>query len=877
MSIRNAWAFIALAVLAAWFATAALAGPIGIFAGALLAGPLAGGLAGLLGGSLLATIAANAIVSIGFGVLSRALAPKPKPPTPLERMVNFAQPVSFMERGYGRVRKGGPICFTAFKHNTRYYGVLIASHRTKGPVEHWLDKTPVEVDASGNVTTAPFAGAARIIVKRGIGGQDANFVWVNNFPDEVTAAHDFKGLSYAGINAERVPDEDFSNVYPNGRQWDYVPVWDMHDRIFDPRDGIEKWTDNAALIIAHEVIFSGREVDWAEVAAEANICDELIVDAEGNAHKRWTINGVFDDQMEWEQVRDALALACDAFFYERSDGKLGFKVGHWIEPTLTLSDRDFLAISISDTAWGPDVAGEFTVRYVEPARDWSEAVSGAWIEEAGGKRDEREAFLINSHNQATRIAKRLARVARARFSIQARVKLIGYEIIGQRFVRIQHAEMGIDAVAEIGRITRAADGLSFEVEASTVAADDFAFNAAIEEPARPSFAAVLSEDAVTPPASLTGTVVADTGGAAVIEWSWPRQDASQRAELRTRVIENSQLSAQAAASFAPSANIPDTDMNAVAPRNRDATLQASVILPATPSDGILFERGGVGQSMWIGLRDGGAALRYRVGMGKAASATDTEVIVIDLPTTSLPFDGATHDIEWEIALAAPARARLWIDGVLRASQEIGGGGGMWGWSGLGAGAFGHLAVSDVTGEPGTGWPVTVTQSLNVWPALRDDLASSDWQSVIMGSGQTSFLATGLIDGASYQAQVRNRTGANRVSDWAPPQPITVQALANTTPPGPLTGLAVNAQSGNAVITFTAPNDPAYFAARIYRAAGTAGFATAVLLRTEFGLPGSTDTWTDVAPGSGDFRYWAEPINASGVAGPRSGPVTVSII
>ena len=845
----------------------AMAAPVAAFLGTVAFG-------GLLGEITFGALIGDLLISVGLGVLARALAPKPKVLRPAERMVNFAQPVAFMERGYGRVRKGGPVAFTGFRDGTRHYGILIASHPTKGPVAHWLDRTQVEIDASGNVITAPFAGAGTIRAHTGQPGQTVDPVWQAAFA-EITASHDFAGLSYAALGARRVKDSRFVETYPRGREWEYLPVWDMHDGVFDPRDGQTKWTDNAALIIAHEALFFGKTVEWTEVAAEADICDELVTNAEGNPQKRWTVNGVFDDSLSWEQVRDALAIAVDAFFYERPDGKLGFRVGHWTPPATTLTARDILAISVSEASWGPDAAGQFAIRYVEPARDRIEAVSGAWIEDADAPRDEREAFLVDSHNQAVRIAKRIARIARARYTVEMRVKLTGYELIGQRFVHIQHAEMGLDIDLEIGRITRAADGLSFEIEGTSSTAADFAFDAALEEPARPDFVDVLSQDDVPAPVSLAGQVVPDTGGAAAIEWTWPRQDTSLRQELRLRMVASGQLSASAAREFAPSAAITDEDFGGLETRLDNASFRAITPLPATPADGVLFERGGTGHGTWLGVRDGGATLRLRFGSGKAASATDFETVVVDVPTAALPFDGTAHEIEWDIRLDAPARARLWIDGVLKASDETPNR--IWGWAGTATGGYGHLAVGNVSGEPTGGWPATVTEDLLIWPGLREDQAASDWQHIVTGTNQTSLLAGGLIDGGSYQAQIRNRTGANRVSDWAPPAPIAVQAVANTTPPAALQAFAAQPAGGDVALSFTTPNDGVYFATRIFRAGAGAGFSSAILLRTEFGAPGSPDAWTDIAPGTGTaWDYWGEPINASGLPGPRSGPATVTL-
>lgn len=669
-----------------------------------------------LGQALAGTVLGQLVLSVGLSALSNALAPRPKLPKPAQRLLNYAQPVAFMERGYGRVRKGGVIGFTGFKRSNvvnpdggddrpkRHYTVLIAAHSTLGPVEHWLDKRQVEVDGDGFVETAPiyYAGDdvgdeanrwhGSIRVHTGQTGQLVDDTLNAAFP-EVTGGHDYEGLSYAAIYAARPREDRFQRVYPNGREWAYAPVWDMSDVVSDPRDDSTGWTDNAALIIAAEAVHFGKSVDWDEVGAQADLCDALVTNAESASQKTWTINGVFDDSMTWETVRDALALACDAWFYERIDGKVGFKVGGYEAPTVTLTDADFLSVQVVEGAWGPDVAGEFAVRYVEPSRDYVEAVCGTWIEDSGAPRIEEEAFLIDSHNQAARVAKRLGRLTRPQYSVSGTVKLIGYELIGQRFVALSLAQFGLEIVVEVERLTRAEGGMAFTLEARSVTEDDFAFDAATEEPTRPAYSDIDSEDTIDVPTGLSGVVITGTGGAALIEWSWDDQGETLRQDIRIR-------------SF--------------------------------------------------------------------------------------------------------------------------------------------------------------------------DAGINDWQVVTVPAEQNTYVASGLVDGAAYEAQLRNRTGSARLSDWEPVTPVVVTAIANSTAPGPITGFGATVTGSDVALAWTAPNVAVYFAARIYRAVGSTSFGAASLIRIEYGIPSGVDGWTDAGLAAGSYSYWVEPINSSGVAGSLNGPQTVTV-
>ena len=187
---------------------------------------------------------------------------------------------------------------------------------------------------------------------------------------------------------------------------------------------------------------------------------------------------------------------------------------------------------------------------------------------------------------------------------------------------------------------------------------------------------------------------------------------------------------------------------------------------------------------------------------------------------------------------------------------------------------------------GTGGVALIEYS---WPAQPDDLKQRlryraptvglpDWQEIDVAAGQTSIVISGLIDGADYEAQLRNRTTAGRLSSWIPETPLTVTAVANSDPPPAVTGFGATASGSSVDLDWTAPNSPLYVAARIYRATGaSAVFGDAGLVRVEFGAPNIADSWTDAAPGSGDHRYWIEPVNGSGIAGPLSGPADVTII
>lgn len=504
------------------------------------------GAVGVAGGTALATTAAylagagfaatavggfivKTVVAIGLSALAAQLAPKPISPPPSIQMANFAQPVSYAEWVYGRTRKGGFLGFTGFASGTRYYVPILAAHPIKGVVQHWLDERVVTLTAQAdrlysNIAEAPIAGYGRINVFDGAPGQQVHLSF-NNLFAEVTDEFDFKGLSGAVIWATRPPQSSFTQIYPESRQWAYTPVLDGKNDLFDPRDNSRKFSANAALVLADWIVeILGRDVDWDEVADEADACDVQVMNADDYLQSLWELNGTLSDEQDFEGQRVALAAACDAFLYERTDGKVGFTVGRWIEPDLVLGPDDFLSLELASGEFGADAPDEVAGVYIEPENGWRETPSGAWVEKDVAKpvRDEPQLFMVNSHNQIARLNKRLARTKRARFQLTATIGFRGYEILGgrmggraHRFVRVVHPEHQIDEVFEVGELAREASGV-FSLTANSVSSEDFAFDAATEEPARPVYDRVQGDSGIPIPTGLA--VTSSGGGSATVQW-----------------------------------------------------------------------------------------------------------------------------------------------------------------------------------------------------------------------------------------------------------------------------------------------------------------------------------------------------------------------
>ena len=176
-------------------------------------------------GAIIASIFVNTLISVGLGVLSSALSPKPKTPNLSGSFSNKAsgitqnikQPITIRRKLYGEARIGGALTFIETTGDDEYLHLVLtlADHECQEIGEIWFDDISIPVDyldGSGNVTTGPFAGFARIKKHLGQAGQVAD----SDIVSETTADSTFVGVGITYIYARLKFDR---NVYPTS-----VPV-----------------------------------------------------------------------------------------------------------------------------------------------------------------------------------------------------------------------------------------------------------------------------------------------------------------------------------------------------------------------------------------------------------------------------------------------------------------------------------------------------------------------------------------------------------------------------------------------------------------------------------------------------------------------------
>lgn len=254
-----------------------------VLVGAAVAGLVAGSsfAAGALAiGFSFATFA----TSLVLGALSYALTPRPKKGTGINPVSSNTLAVrqSDLTRqivyGHTRISRGYAHMAVQGTNNKLHLFIMLCEGELRAINEVWLDDyciPPDWIDADGFVTQGRYSGKLRIRKHLGADDQEADPVAIASLT-EWTTNHRLQGIAY--IYAIMTKDQD---VYPNGVP--NISAIVEGPTKFDPRENGQVWSTNVALF-CHDFIRNDTygfgafedDVDLDNVAAQANICDEMV-------------------------------------------------------------------------------------------------------------------------------------------------------------------------------------------------------------------------------------------------------------------------------------------------------------------------------------------------------------------------------------------------------------------------------------------------------------------------------------------------------------------------------------------------------------------------------------------------------------------------
>lgn len=261
--------------------------------------PLVAALAPALAAAGFSTVAV-AVISIGMSVAAALLAPKPKVPGQIGdgRTHQVRQPVTPRRIILGMAKVSGPLVFWHTRGNKSRDNILhevipLAGHPIAAFIEHYLDEKPCILGPDGRAMNDPWivgSGDHHVRMWAYDGTQTtADPVLVANTAGKWTGSHVGFGVPYVHAELTYGAFNQGPEVFPNG-----VPNYTatvLGAKVYDPRDGSTRWTDNAALLIAHYLTMPEEdggfgagfdEVDWDLIAAEANVCDQIVARKEAS-------------------------------------------------------------------------------------------------------------------------------------------------------------------------------------------------------------------------------------------------------------------------------------------------------------------------------------------------------------------------------------------------------------------------------------------------------------------------------------------------------------------------------------------------------------------------------------------------------------------
>lgn len=343
-----------------------------------------------------------AVVSFALGRISKAIAGRPKalagPPSQTFTAKGTLQPMRII---YGQVRTAGVLLWvnTSGSENQYLWWVIgLSGHEVDSITDVWLGSERIpsaSIDSDGTVTSGRFAGKAKIWRRTGALSEGV-------VPDFDTANVAVTGDSIGyGIAKLIIRLERDAEVFPNGSPQEFFALV-KGKRVYDPRKDSTnggtgshrlddattwEWSGNPVLCAADymtggAIVFGeakpdGRlgmniptaRIDWAYVAAGANICDESVSIPGSTTQARYQLGCVLSCGDVHE---DNLNTILDSMLGNRVfvGGKYRIFAGAYDTPTIALDDDDLSADGYTYAGLTDDPYNQVVGTYFDPSRNW---------------------------------------------------------------------------------------------------------------------------------------------------------------------------------------------------------------------------------------------------------------------------------------------------------------------------------------------------------------------------------------------------------------------------------------------------------------------------------------------------------------------------
>lgn len=341
---------------------------------------------------------------------------------------------------YGRTISSGVMVFAEEQPGDQvqdewlHMALVLAGHKLTGIDEIWLGDDRVE--SYGNLVSWQFHNDAQTVDQFMLDNCPS---WK---PDMIG-----KGLAWLRISF-KFDSEKFPSGLPN------VRVTKRGAEVYDPRSGQMVFTDNAALVILDYFRTYLRRPDnminWDQFKTAANICDEIVRNANDTTERRYTINGEFDLEEASSKILDDMLQACGGEL-TYIGGKHGLLVGAYYGPASLVLDESCIAgdIKIVPETSYKQRTNTITGTFIDPEQNYSETdfppvVVKEWVEKDGIEiaQDIKYRFVTSPY-QAQRLSNITLRRKRVGRTIEAPLNMKGYKFRPGMYIKVRIAQLGM--------------------------------------------------------------------------------------------------------------------------------------------------------------------------------------------------------------------------------------------------------------------------------------------------------------------------------------------------------------------------------------------------------------------------------------------------
>ncbi|MBY3268399.1 hypothetical protein HFO05_07205 [Rhizobium laguerreae] len=434
-------------------------------------------------------------LTVGLGLVSRALTPKPSVPKPEDGTYNLKQSVPSLPIVLGRVKKAGDYVFLEQSNGVAYHIIVHAGHRVQGYVKHYLHDEEVVLSGSGVVLQPDHFhddGDDYIVIntRLGLPAETAYGDVVSQLSSIWTTNHRGDGLASIMMRCATAPSKDYLKIYPNQMPEHSAVIDGM--RLYDPRTGVTAFSVNLALMrLWHLTSPYGGKLsiddmhlpDWINAA---NVCSQTVTNRSGGSESRYEGGMWFRANSDPIEVGRTLDQAAELVVYERPDGKIGVHAGEYVEPTITLTRNEIISFGLNTNVDPATTVLAVRGRFTDPGDIYNTNDAAIYGNPYVGEDTERtltvENVAVQSHNHIQRLQK-LAYIRRngARVSITAHYDPDN-DVAYHRFIRVQYSPKLSDAVIEItSKVTISLRDMTVSFSGIVVPSGLYDFNAATEE------------------------------------------------------------------------------------------------------------------------------------------------------------------------------------------------------------------------------------------------------------------------------------------------------------------------------------------------------------------------------------------------------------